>query len=303
MNKNQESNDTFLSEWLADNISDAQLQQLVPKTDFDAYLQLRRLLQSFAVPDADMQANYASIKAKRITANNTEAKRIFPLYGWATIAATLLLFFGLYQVYIFSSSVFTDFGKTMAISLDDDSKVVLNAKSEVSYPLFFRYNRTLKLAGEAFFEVAKGKAFTVETPSGKVEVLGTKFNVISRPGFFEVICFEGRVKVSHKKSTKILTQGDAIRFYENTSETWRELQLKPLWINGESSVRNLPLKWVIHRLANQYQRKIVYPQQLNRVRFTGSFTHRNLETALQSICIPLNLNYSISNSGTIILSE
>jgi transmembrane sensor len=303
MKMNPEPNDTFLSDWLAGKISDEQLRQIVSEADFKAYLQLRKSLESYSVTETDMDANYAAIKSKRIADNNRKPTRVFPWYRWTAVAAMLLLLFGLHQLLVFSNTVAADFGKTMSIRLSDNSKVILNAKSDVSFPSLFSYNRKIKLHGEAFFEVSKGSTFTVETPQGEVQVLGTQFNVVSRPGFFEVVCFEGRVKVCQAQSEIILSRGEAIRFYRNTAETWQVNEPRPLWISGESSIRNLPLQLVISQLENQYMRKLEYPKALEQVRFTGSFTHHNLETALQSVCIPLHLKYSITDSGKIILSE
>ena len=56
--------------------------------------------------------------------------------------------------------------------------------------------RRVRLEGEAFFKVAKGSTFTVDTKTGSVKVLGTQFNVKNRIGFFEVVCYEGLVGVT-----------------------------------------------------------------------------------------------------------
>lgn len=301
--KENSANDTFLSDWMAGKLSDHQLKELVTETDFIAYQKLRDTLRNYQVPNPDMERNYAAIKAKRIAKLDQKPTKVFPLFRYAAIAAMMVLLFGLFQLFVFSNSITTDFGKTASITLADNSHVTLNAKSDLSYPSFFRYNRTLKLKGEAFFEVEKGNTFTVETEQGKVEVVGTKFNVIARPDFFEVICYEGKVNVISGTTATLLTHGDAIRFYHHKSETWKENNTpKPTWIAGESTFKNLPLEFVIHQLQEQYNYKVQYPNALKSIRCSGSFTHQDLETALQSICIPLQLKHT-ANTREIIISE
>ena len=301
--KNNE-NDTFLSEWLDDKISDEQLQQLVSETDFIAYKKLKDSLAVYQLAEPDMDKNYAAIKEKKIAANNQKPVKVFPLYRYMAAVATLLLFFGLYNLFVFSNTVATDYGKSLSTNLSDNSRVTLNAKSKISYPTLFKYNRTLKLDGEAYFEVQKGSQFTVETTQGKVQVLGTKFNVIVLSDYFELHCFEGKVKVTNATNSTILTHGEVVRFYGNKIESWEENEAqKPLWINGESNFKKVPLQYVMAQFQKQYNFEINYPNDFKAIKFTGSFTHKDMEVALQSICIPLHLKYAKTNTKTIVLSE
>lgn len=303
-NLKNSDNDTYLSDWLDDKLSDEQLKQLVSETDFAAYKKLKSSLAALQVSNPDMERNYAAIKEKKIAKNNQKPVKVFPLYRYMAVAATLLLFFGLYNLFVFSNTVETDYGKSIATNLSDNSRVTLNAKSKISFPTLFKYNRTLKLEGEAYFEVQKGSQFTVETTQGKVRVLGTKFNVIVLPDYFEVQCFEGKVRVSSTTNSTILTHGDAVRFYGNKMESWNKNEnQKPLWISGESNFRNVPLQYVMAQFQKQYNYEIQYPDEFKTIKFTGSFTHKDIEVALQSICIPLHLKHTKTNAKTILLSE
>lgn len=300
----ENTNDTFLSDWLADKISDIQLKQLVSNEDFLAYQKLKNALGNYTISDTDLELNYAKVQ-KKIAAKNptTLQPKVFYLWKYVAVAASLLLFFGLYQIFYFSNTIATDYGLTQVVTLKDNSRVTLNSKSELSYPNFFNWNRTLKLNGEAFFEVQKGSKFTVETNLGKVTVLGTKFNVTSFNDYFEVVCFEGKVKVESNTKTVILTKGESVRVYEKTFENWVQINAeKPLWIDGESSFKNVPMYYVLDKFEMQFNTKVTYPKNIKEVKFTGSFSNKNIETALKIICVPLNLKYKI-NEGNIILME
>lgn len=303
--KSENMNDTFLSDWMAGKISDQQLKQLVTAADFDAYLTLRKSLDAFRLAEPDVDSNFTAVKLKLAAAHDRKPQRkVLPLYKYALIAAMLLVIIGLYQLLAFSNSVVTGYGKTETLVFSDQSTVTLNSKSTVSFPTLFEYNRTIKLEGEAFFEVQKGRTFTVKTAHGEIQVLGTKFNVNSCDEFFEVVCYEGKVKVSNNSKSTILTYGKAIRIYENVPEKWEEsLNNKPLWMIGESSFRNVPLHCVISQWQNQYDFEVEYPEHLKQVRFTGTFTNKNVETSLKSICVPMNLKFVITDTGKIIISE
>ncbi len=105
------------------------------------------------------------------------------VYG---IAASIALFI-LVGIYFISRSttqnwteVRTAANETKTIMLADGSKVSLNQNSSFSYPENFQVdNRTVKLTGEAFFEVkkAEGKRFTIFAQGTKTEVIGTSFNL------------------------------------------------------------------------------------------------------------------------------
>jgi len=264
---------------------------------------LKNALGNYTISDADLEQNYAKIQKKIEAKNSTTQPKVFHLWKYVVVAASLLLFFGLYQVFYFSNNVSTNYGLTEIVTLKDNSRVTLNSKSKLSYPNFFKWNRTLKLDGEAFFEVQKGSKFTVETSLGKVTVLGTKFNVTSFNDYFEVVCYEGKVKVENNTKTVILTRGESVRVYEKTFENWAQNNAeKPQWISGESSFKNVPIKYVLNKFEMQFNTKVKYPENISKIKFTGSFTNKNIETALKTICVPLNLNYKI-NEENIILTE
>ncbi|MGC4041508.1 MAG: FecR domain-containing protein [Flavobacterium sp.] len=297
-------NGTYLSDWLAGTISDEELKRLVGETEFLAFQKLKKSLDHFTVPDPDMEQGFSAVKRKFEETKTREPAKIFRLWHYVSVAAAVLLFFGLFQMFYFSNADQTAFGTIKTMQLPDGSQVTLNAKSKLYYPNLFQFNRTLNLEGEAFFEVRKGSAFTVKTDLGCITVLGTKFNVNAHDDYFEVVCYEGKVRVESKGKIAILTPSERIRFYGDTSENWADTtDSKPSWINGESTFRKVPMHYVFDEFKKQYNINVDYPENVKNVKFTGAFTHRNEFTALQSICIPLNLKYKETGPGKITISE
>lgn len=98
-------------------------------------------------------------------------------------------------------SLIAHYGQTSTISLEDGTKVTLNAGSSLLYPESFNGGkRIVYLSGEGNFSVAKDPAhpFIVRTSSVDVQALGTSFCVQAYAGEEEVrtTLLEGKVKVS-----------------------------------------------------------------------------------------------------------
>ncbi len=297
------NNDTYLSDWLSGQITDDELKLLVSEEDFAAYRKIKITLEGFQIEAPDLEQNFNAVIQKRNTPTK-KSVQVISLWKYLTVAACLILSFGIYHFFIASNTVVTDFGTNTTILLSDHSKVVLNSKSKLCYSNYFKYKRTLQLEGEAFFEVQKGSPFIVETPLGKVKVLGTKFNVISFRDFFEVVCYEGKVKVTKGSKSIVLTHGESVRFYDDTIENWADgTSRKPSWLTGESAFRNVPMQYVFDQFENQYHIAVSYPKHIGNVKFTGAFTHNNLDVALKAICIPLHLKYAQDGSGKILITE
>ena len=65
-----------------------------------------------------------------------------------------------------------------------------------------------------------------------------------------------------------------------------------MWLNNESQFKSLPYKEVLEEFERQYNVTILAKDiDVNQL-FTGSFSHNNIDIALQSISLPLHLNYS-----------
>ena len=215
---------------------------------------------------------------------------------FAAAASIALLFSTVYYLTGTSQSFSTSYGEQLALVLPDGSEVLLNSKSTLTYKKsdWFDGERTLELSGEGYFKVKKGSTFSVQSTNGKVSVLGTQFNVKTNPSYFEVLCYEGRVQVQNKEETAILTQGLSFRKIENNlTEKGVFTNTKPNWLNGESSFNNSPLKFVLEELEKQYQVKIDATNFDTTILYTGTFTNTNLNLALQTICVPLSIQFEI----------
>jgi ferric-dicitrate binding protein FerR (iron transport regulator) len=158
--------------------------------------------------------------------------------------------------------------------------------------------------GEAFFKVKEGSTFNVKSTQGTVSVLGTEFVVKDRNNFYEVTCYSGKVEVTSAGNAIILEPHSAFRIINGKEEQYEiSNKYEPEWLKGESSFSSVPLYLVLKELERQYQVRVESNNiDLNRL-FTGSFTHTNLRLAMESITIPVDLNYEIDEDKIVIILE
>jgi ferric-dicitrate binding protein FerR (iron transport regulator) len=293
----------FLAKWLEGKLTDHELKQLVSSNDYQLYLNLRRGISNFELLEQPLNSSLKKIKNRIF--NKRKATTIKINYKWAlSIAASLAIIFGLYFLMPSSEiSHSTAFGQQKVIELPDGSLVTINSKSTIEFnPDSWQSSRILNLSGEAYFKVKKGSQFTVNTPNGDVVVLGTEFNVNSSHNFFEVICYEGKVKVEKNSKAYILTPGKIIRkFNENKLEENFTNKNFPDWTTGESTFVSVPLEFVIKSIEKQYNLTVISNQvDITRV-YTGSFTHNNLDVALATVFKTMNIKYLKKDKGIISL--
>ena len=195
----------------------------------------------------------------------------------------------------------TEIAQTETLLLPDNSEVILNAQSKLTYnKKNWKNKRDLNLDGEAFFKVSKGQKFSVITDAGVVHVLGTQFNVKERDNYFEVHCYEGLVSVTFNNETIKLPPGKTFRVINNSVEINDDFSSNSSsWMQKESSFAKVPLVQVIDELQRQYDIKISTENIDTTQLFTGTFTHSDKNIALQSVTIPLKLSYKIDGKKVV----
>ncbi len=304
-------NDTYLAKWINSEITNNQLKEAVSEDDYNSYIKLKSGINLYQELEAPTENTFAKIKDKiRDQKENISKKgsKVRSLYfkGAIAIAASIVLFFSVFSNYFNNTVIIqSTFGELKTIALLDNSEVILNAKSEIKYnKKDWKRNRTLHLKGEAFFKVQKGKTFTVITDNGTVTVLGTKFNVNSQNSFFEVTCYEGKVKVVNAGKKVILTPNKTVRNINgNTTEQTLNSQTNlPSWTLGESSFRSVPLREVLSALEKQFNIKIVTNNIDESIVFTGAFDNKNRNLALAAVFKTVQIRYKIKDN-VVILSK
>jgi transmembrane sensor len=215
----------------------------------------------------------------------------------ALLAASLALFAMLDDLSLRLRSDFrTGAGETRRISLEDGSRVDLDARSAIAVHYAGRERRLELLAGEAWFEVAPdpSRPFVVEAEGGEVTALGTAFD-ISLKGR------EALVTVTQHK-VSVASGGRLVTVEENQQSAYsRDGAARPAtpanverataWRRGRLMFENERLGDVIEALS-RYHRGFVYFSRpaLRERRVTGLFGADDPMTALEEIELSLGLH-------------
>lgn len=295
--------DELIKKWLDHNLNAEEQNAFEQLEDYDDLIKTDHALKNFKSPEFHLDQSYQSLKSKLESDIKPAKTWLKPLLK---VAAILVIGLGLfYYTTTLDEQFNTNIAQQTTIKLPDASSVDLNANSTLGFnENNWSENRVVELNGEAFFKVAKGQKFDVITEDGIVSVLGTQFNVKQRDDYFEVTCYEGLVAVTHNNKTLKLKPQETYKNIDGKLfATEKENASQPTWLRGESSFDGVPLNYVISELKNQYNIEIKTENiDISRM-FTGTFTHNNLDLALQSVTIPLNLNFKKSGNTILITGE
>jgi len=200
-------------------------------------------------------------------------------------------------------------GGIYAVNLSDGTKVWLNSKSSLKYPVEFSSDkRTVTLEGEAYFEVAKNpnSPFTVKTKSGNVKVLGTHFNVSSytEDQVFAATLAEGKVKVSMIADTSdkraiIITPGQQAKI-NNKNNAIEIAEVDPsvytAWKDGKFYFENENLKSILTKMSRWYNFNVRFENKsLEQIKFTGIVLKEEpIDRLLDIISKTSNIKYKIT---------
>lgn len=205
-------------------------------------------------------------------------------------------------------------GQRVSLTLSDGTKVWLNSDSRLSYPSrFSTKNRTVKLQGEGYFEVAHdNKApFVVDGWQISVKVLGTKFNMNSYPDeATAVILKEGKVEVytSDNGTRMTLCPNEQVRYSTVTGMLFsRNADTIDMdsWRHGKLTFTENTLKEIMKTLERKYDVQVTITDPcLTEELFT---CHTKGEATLGQVLELLKetrrLDYKIKNKKVIILKK
>ena len=293
-------NDELLHKWVNDELSDEEAERFRQRPAYDSLQRLKNLTEKMHAPALQQEALLQKILQTPKTKVRLLNRRWF-------LAAAAVVGLAIAAWFLLLPSPTTQFataaGERLEEHLPDASFVALNAASTLTYTEDdWPENRQLQLAGEAYFDVAKGSTFTVNTEVGQVEVLGTQFNVWSRDGQLEVSCYEGQVAVRFAASDfdDVLQAGQAVRLQPNSpARYWNvspEQVADHLLTNKRVRLDSVPLSRVIMELEFQFDIVIKTNNVDTSTIVTVAFPTDDMEQALQIVFSALPIRYEIVSS-------
>ena len=213
------------------------------------------------------------------------------------------------------NKVVTPVGGEYSIILSDGTKVWLNAKSELSYPVKFTgHQRKVILKGEAYFEVSENKdhPFIVEADKVNIQVLGTQFNVMAYDDEKSIATtlVEGSVKVYGKGSggiTPLYTlQPGKQAMYSRTGNTIEVKEVETssyvAWKDGKFMWEAERLDVIMRQLARWYDVDIFYTsQKYKEYRFNARLKrYDKIEDILSKLELTADIKFKIDNRTVVV---
>lgn len=192
--------------------------------------------------------------------------------------------------------------------LPDGTKVYLNSKTSLSYPVTFTgATRDVKLDGEAYFEVAENKKqpFIVNTGNVNIEVTGTEFKASNYEdeGMTEIVLVEGAVRLfqgdylGEKEMFKALVPGEKATYVKAEEKLYYEkvdIEKYIAWKDGKLMFRDDTMQEVARRLNRWFNVDIqLTGNDLDDYVYKATFEDETLIQVLDLLKISAPIDYQI----------
>lgn len=202
-------------------------------------------------------------------------------------------------------------GETYILTLPDKSRVWMNAASSLTYSATLKKNgkRSVKLEGEAYFEIAKDPShpFVVETKTQQVQVLGTHFNINSYAdeAVAKTTLLEGSVQVDLIKGgrTVLLKPGQQSLLSNG------QIQIQDVdtdgsvaWKNGYFQFDGKNLETALLEVSRWYNIEIEYKDNsLRKQALAGSISkYENVNNILKTMELTGALKFSVTGRKIVV---
>lgn len=249
------------------------------------------------------------IKADKRVLKEQNLKRRNIFYRIAAVFLLLIGFGGGYLLLqhipsygnIEYTEISTARGQTKEYTLEDGTRITLNSQSKLSIPSNYnKKERSVKITGEAFFDVTpnKEKPFTVTSKEMQVKVLGTSFNVkaYEEDSSLGITVSTGKVMVNIPKEEMQMRMEPMEHLIVNkeTGELSRvslEDNGYVRWIEGSLFFEREPLAEVLKTINRKYDRNIELQDKTYNPIISGTHDNKSLEAVIEAICFTTGLKY------------
>lgn len=186
------------------------------------------------------------------------------------------------------------------IILPDMSRVVLKKGSELRYKKDFLENRSIKLEGEAWFEVTKDAVhpFSIQTKKTRTTVLGTAFDLheLNEAGDVELRVKEGKVSFQSGEATLVLEEGMAAR-YDSKTGSMKNIPFgsenETSWVNSELNFNNTNIITALNDIGHYYEIKIDHHLPPDYCAFSGEYGKMSPDEMLEVLAEVLELEIEV----------
>lgn len=198
----------------------------------------------------------------------------------------------------------TETGGLASVKLSDGTKVWLNARAELKYPVQFSGDlREVELRGEGYFEVTEisSQPFVVRGENQTIKVLGTKFNA-NFTKEKQIALLQGKVTVANEGST--FHSSEVLSFEVEMIENQvfdgvsvyqvEEIERFIDWQQGYFDLNNMNLERLVTKIAEWYGVEVVLESGLPSYKLFGKISRdRSLSDVLELVQQVVPIEYRV----------
>jgi len=231
---------------------------------------------------------------------------VHPMVGAAAVAVLCVL--GWWAYYMFAPvplQTVSTLAETRTITLPDQTEIVLNRYSSLTYPERFRgKDRKVQLQGEAYFEVSKDAAHPFKVEAGAIIICHVNFKANPEDTLVKTTLLEGSVSVSligKAEESLILSPNESAIYNKDkkslTLHTENNASEEIIWRNGTLLFKSIPLQEIVRQLSNAFHTDIrIEDADLQNYRMTATFSDgETLEEILSLLCRNQKFEYTKTN--------
>ncbi|MCG8583045.1 MAG: FecR domain-containing protein [Bacteroidales bacterium] len=210
------------------------------------------------------------------------------------------------------NTMITSRGREFNLTLEDGTKVWMNAESQLRYPERFIGNtREVYVEGEVYFEVAKDKnrPFFVNFNEKRIRVLGTEFNVrcYNDEQADVVTLVEGSIALDAMQESVILTPDQQAIIAQNADQidvNDVDANIYAAWKDGKFVYNNAQLETIMKDLSRWYQLNIFYQNEIMKDKRFSLYTNRydSIEEMLEILEATNKVKFEIFEDNIVIKS-
>jgi ferric-dicitrate binding protein FerR (iron transport regulator) len=306
---NEQDKHSLIIKYLAGEANDDEQKQLAlwrkenPAND-SLFLHSETIWNEARPQTIDLQTDAAWQKVRK-QIGSAKTLRLSFSGKYVAMAAAVVFIAAIWVYYSVSGSsvqtYYTSAHQIKTITLPDNSTVTLNENSKLTFEPWSDNERTVKLQGEAFFEISPNpqKPFIISTSRTSTRVLGTSFIVKAYEHDTQDILhvFTGKVLFKSMGSGKeviAIANDEAIAGNSGNVSMDENADINAFaWQTHQLLFSNTRMSEVIHTLEKTFNVTIKCENEnILRCHFTGEFKDAKLEQVLQVICKTLDLGYT-----------
>lgn len=284
-------------------------------------------LMEVSMPEVDAGAAWSKLSQRideqegMMEAATTVRLRSMPAYlkwaaGWLLLIAlgamTYFSFFRTEAPQAMLTLLTANEDLTHVHTLEDGTIIYLGNQTAFSFPGAFQANeRNVELKGEAFFDVAHRphQPFVIHTPTARIEVLGTSFNLKTfADKQLELFVETGRVRVTLLKGDAqpfLVEPGELLIAKENEAvKTQLTSAYNTAWRKNHMHFKDQPLESILQVLSNNFEASFnIEDTALRQRKLTLTFYNNSTDTMAQLIALSLNIDFEKGLDGNYVFKS